>query len=302
MRRAESIEWVSVEQLQSDTLGLLNHLPPDIDAVAGVPRSGMIPATTLAAMLHLPLFQVTAAGLREVVSLGRLKDVARPQRPLIVDDSVFTGVQMEKVRTIMRASTGMRPVYAAVYCTHRLSGTLDLVGRKIDPHLFAWNLFNSSLVSAMAFDFDGVLCADPPDYLDCDDGRAAEWFAKAPPLYPARMVEVPAIITGRLERHRAVTEAWLAKWGVRCQRLIMSPHTSHLERNERVAAWKAAEYAKLPQEFYVESDPRQSLKIYRASGKKVICPTAGIVWQELPWSRIGAAERAKWRERRKKWE
>ena len=79
-----------------DVRELASRLPADIVAVAGIPRSGMIPASMLAALLHLPLYEVNQeAGLRPSGHGHRLEESSATTGPLLViDDSVYGGVAM----------------------------------------------------------------------------------------------------------------------------------------------------------------------------------------------------------------
>jgi hypothetical protein len=97
-------------------------------------------------------------------------------------------------------------------------------------------------------------------------------------LHRPRRIPLKAIITARLERWREPTTEWLDRMGIKYQRLIMWPGTDPAARwhDHAAAKWKAAEYAKLDDaRIYVESDPHQAKIIAEASGKSVLCPTAG---------------------------
>jgi uncharacterized HAD superfamily protein len=136
----------------------------------------------------------------------------------------------------------------------------------------------------VATDFDGVLCRDP-DVPDADSGPALEkyrqWLVNAVPLHLPRRHPTRLIVTGRLERWRSETEAWLRKWGVTWERLVMHPATTASARNAAgdVAQMKAREYRASRCGFFLESDPAQAEVIHRLSGKPVICPPTGKVWQ-----------------------
>jgi orotate phosphoribosyltransferase len=78
-----------------------------------------------------------------------------------------------------------------------------------------------------------------------------------------------------MEEHRGPTEAWLARRGIRTRRLIMA---SSVEEHVHPATFKAAEYAKLGADLYLESDPRQAAEIALLTNKRVICPPSGEVF------------------------
>ena len=92
---------------------------------------------------------------------------------------------------------------------------------------------------------------------------------------------LPAIITARLEKYRAETEAWLADYGIRYKELVMGPWLTKAERERSdVAAWKAKEFDRTGLELFVESDPAQAKAIHRQTGKNVLCPALGKVLEK----------------------
>jgi hypothetical protein len=91
-----------------------------------------------------------------------------------------------------------------------------------------------------------------------------------------------AYITGRSERDRAVTLAWLERWSVRVASLTMGPWDECPDW-ERIAEFKAEavrRFAATAHErpfgppMYVESRPRQAERIARLSGVMVVCPAS----------------------------
>ncbi len=84
--------FVSVGQLHQDTLSLIGQIPPDVVAIVGVARSGMVVATMLSMMLHKPLFAIrqTKGDVIAVGNgwrLGGSNHVSPPTgRVLVVDD------------------------------------------------------------------------------------------------------------------------------------------------------------------------------------------------------------------------
>ena len=289
-RIADPDHFVTTTELVQDTAALAGILPPGIDAVAGIARSGMIPAAQLAAMLHLPLYAVrlewshTTAGMVSVGSGWRFKDApdGEPRKMLVVDDTASGGASMTKAVALARAYfPDAEIVRAAIYSSATGARNLDYLAVSLPgPHYLQWNLFNGINVEGVAIDFDGILCDDFP-LADCDDGpRYAAALSARKPLHLPRRRPVDAIITARRETYRAPTEAWLARWGVRCDRLIMYPgHDDIAADPEKVSAWKAEQLKALQPgvRMMIESDPEQALAIAAASGVPVLCPALGRV-------------------------
>jgi len=240
------------------------EVPPEIDAICAIPRSGMIPASVMATQLHLPLYSLHKGYVTNVGAGQRFKATPEPTRLLFVDDTVASGAAMKKLEAF-------RGVTAAIYVNPRAENLPDLQCSELElPHLLEWNLFNSGYVSRMAFDFDGVLCHDMPYNKPLETAQ---------PRYLARRAELPAIITGRLEKDRAITESWLQRHGIKCKRLIMFNGTdSDRQKPRAISDYKAREFSKLELDWFVESCAIQASEIAERSGAWVICTTNGEVY------------------------
>src|SRR3546814_4516323 len=74
----------------------------------------------------------------------------------------------------------------------------------------------------LMFELDGVLWSDSALAEDEEGPRDAEYLANAEPLFiPQRAIG--HIITGRAEKYRAETEAWLHRHGTQFESLTMTP-------------------------------------------------------------------------------
>ena len=92
-----------------------------------------------------------------------------------------------------------------------------------------------------------------------------------PRFRPNRPIGV--IVTGRYEKYREDTVAWLHRAGIEYAGLRMCPEPPAGERPNR-SGFKAGVYQELGTkyaELFIESDPRQALKIARLTGKAVWC-------------------------------
>ncbi len=123
-----------------------------------------------------------------------------------------------------------------------------------------------------AFDFDGVFCRDPTNHENDDGPRYVQFLQTAPTLFrPER--PIGTIVTGRLEKYRRETEAYLARQGITYAGLVMCPYAT---KAERMAAggrgsWKAEVMANLGAEFFIESDPKQARIIAQRTNRPVYC-------------------------------
>ena len=133
-------------------------------------------------------------------------------------------------------------------------------------------------------DFDGVICHDCQPFQDDDGDNYLNFINNAVPRYLTRKVEIPLIVTARIEKYREQTEGWLRRHGVRFRKLIMHPAKSLRERQrDDIAAFKAkhfGEWAKhhVPRPaplMFIESDDKQAKRISSISGRLVLCPSSG---------------------------
>jgi len=301
-------QYITVARLNSDTLRLLSVIPPNCAGIVGIPRSGMVPASLLASMTQLPLYELSVQ--KGLCMLGQgSRTWISPQRDrsgpyFVVDDSIYSGNAM----ALAKAAFHNNAVFAVVYVMPELRQMVDYYVREIpSPHFFEWNLFNNGMIGGysmdprlrggIALDLDGVICFDPP-MPDADDGviyeSYAKWLDVAPPKYIPRYTAVPCIITFRLEKWRSKTIQWLKKYNVKWERLIMSPHTSVIRRNSEldIAGHKARNFVESGCSMMIESDPHQAELIHRISRRPVLCPDSAVLHQDLcDWEALSRLDR-----------
>lgn len=279
-KKAPPLAWISTAQFAADSVGLAELLPDDVNRIVGVPRSGMIAASIVATHLHLPLWELSEGEFRRLGNGSRgFRD--GPGRTVVIDDTVYGGGAMARAKQFP-CTQGC--LFAATYIRPDKIGVVDFFARVLGArsHLLEWNFWNNHgiLLGGVATDFDGILCEEPTAP-DADEGpgleRYGEWLSNARPKMLPRCQSVRLIVTGRLERWRTETEKWLARWGVRCDRLVMYPADRASQRGD-VGAWKGGYYRDSKTGFFVESDPAQAGRIFEVSGKQVICPAISKVW------------------------
>ncbi len=252
------------------------------DCVVGIPRSGMIPASIIATSLQMPL--ATLEGYCAGIVHGRSgRTASAGRRILLVDDSCNKGRAMGRAVALLRASCrGVEITRLAVFGPYQLDDPSKFVDVTFadchGPRVFAWNLWKHRRLERWGFDFDGVFCRDPAKAENDDGPRYAAFLADAEPLFlPTR--PIGHIVTGRLERYREPTEAWLRRHGIEFASLTMMPYAT---KAERMAAgnrggWKAQAVRGLGVEMFIESCPKQAGIIARDSGVPVFCTsTQGV--------------------------
>ncbi len=254
----------------------LHKLPADADLVVGVPRSGMIPAYTIALFMNK-----RCCSLDEFLSDTEISTGARPvgamsiRKVLVVDDSCFSGSALARTKERLKAVAGKYEfVFAAVYGRTESADKLDCCLELVDGRrVWQWNYLNHSLAGSACFDMDGVLCADPTPEENDDGAKYLNFIKNAKPLY-IPSYKIRAIVTSRLEKYREPTETWLREHGVQYDELVMLNMATAEERRRANchAAFKAEAYkARERTTLFVESEERQAKEIAFLSGKDVLC-------------------------------
>lgn len=278
------MNFVSLERFHKDIAAWERQLP-EFDAICGVPRSGLIPATYIALRRNLRMVTLSELLAKPdgIIERSPLRDVnpamwyKKPygNRLLIVDDSSSTkSVTFTELRRQLAGQTSLEITYGAVY---RASNTsqVDCFYREVTmPRMFEWNWHRHWYLRHALCDMDGVLCEDwkcRPE--QNDDPEFVRHVHEAKPLYipdgPIR-----TIVTSRIERYREATVAWLQRHGVKYGQLIMHPaETPELRRAANDHAQRKAQAYTQDNlaTLFVESDARQAQTIFQITQAPVLC-------------------------------
>ena len=223
------MNYRSVADLNEAIKRWIAQLPQDLDIIVGIPRSGLLAANLLALYLNLPLTDVEGLCKGRILATGRRFDEKRVPdfsnkdlKVLVVDDSVNSGSQMEKVKKqIESAKLPYQIYYAAVYASPRGHRYVDYWYEIVDtPRCFEWNIMHHNILTDSCVDIDGVLCRDPTPEENDDGERYREFLVNVKPLVvPTK--PIGWLVTCRLEKYRELTEMWLKKHGIQYNYLIM---------------------------------------------------------------------------------
>ena len=276
-KNSTAYKFILTSELVQKSYELIKAIPHDVDVIAGAARSGLLPATAISAHLHLPLLSV---GKEKSVATGngwRLHNAdPQPKKILLIDDTVYSGRSLSIVKDILQSEYPHIEILTAAIFVHPKSiQKVDYYVEQLPGrHYLEWNFFNSIAISRCVFDFDGILCEDIPGKDDDDGERYFKALENAIPKYLVRREPIPIIVTARLEKYRAVTEAWLKRYGVSCKKLIMGPWENNKQRAEKgsISRFKAGIYKAYSFTLFVESDPLQAAEIVDITGKEVLCP------------------------------
>jgi orotate phosphoribosyltransferase len=282
--------FITVTDLASDSVKLANMLPPDVQAIVGVARSGITPANIIATMLHLPLLAIrqTKGDVVQVGNgwrMGGSEHIGTDKKAkvAIIDDTSMTGNSFKAIKPIAEQHFE-EYVTGCLYVNPLSNMKPDLWVHDLPwPHLLEWNLFNSVLSPNCAVDFDGILCHDCAGWQDDDGENYRGFIDNAVPKYVVRKAVVPMIVTARIEKYRERTQAWLDRHNIRCNRLVMHPAASLRERQRddiaafkarHFEAWAKSHHARPRPSMFIESDDNQAKRIAELTGRLVVCPSS----------------------------
>lgn len=263
-------------------------LPTDIDLIVGIPRSGMVPAYMLGLLLNKPV--CTLNEYMENIDAGHGERVVNQRKNverkciLFVDDSIHSGVQLEKTKNKLRERTEKeRHYYLAIFARAASKDLVDFYFEIVEtPRIFQWNYLYQGIVKRSCFDIDGVLCEDPLPEQNDDGEKYIDFILNAKPLYIPKE-EIYMLVTSRLEKYRKETEQWLKQNNVRYKKLVMLDLPSKAERIKQNAhaSFKAQIYQKEENAaFFYESERKQAIYIAAATKKSVFCVGTGELFND----------------------
>lgn len=293
MKKKNMMKYVTLSDLCSTIRNNIYKIPHDVDAVLGVPRSGMIAASIVSEYLNVPLGDVnTFKDLTCVSGGGRLSLIKRTptHKILVVDDTTFSGKSMRETKDKLKNVEG----YEFIYCVVYLEGNdgekeVDLYLEDMRHEdegwgnicLYEWCLFNHypHVMSKIMWDLDGVFCVNPTQ--DSDEEKYIEYIKNATPLFIPK-VRLNKIVTYRCNKYRKETEEWLAKNGIRYNLLGMVAADNYIQRHAVApssAEYKANIYKNDDAQLFIESEDNQAKEIARISGKPCLCVSTNTLYQ-----------------------
>ena len=261
--------YISTAQLGNDIQNWASRLPR-FAAICGVPRAGTVIASLLAQHQNTHLISLNDL----VWGVESWKEPLRRNCPggdgqiFVVDDTVSSGEQMRKTKELLK-DVPYQLAFGAYLAMN--TDNINFWHKQTNQdHLFQLNIFHHWFDSSIMTDLDGVLSEDWNH--DHETGDLAQTYhdhlrnswCLIRPTFPMH-----SIVTGRLEIHREVTEAWLARNQIRYTNLIMYPASRPEDRHD-VGSWKGEIFKQSNARLFIESCPLQSMRIKSVSGKDTL--------------------------------
>jgi hypoxanthine phosphoribosyltransferase len=268
---------------------VVRSLFPEIDVVCGIPRGGVLPANIIVTRLARPCNTPDLLERGECwwtsstfVDNNRhyygndftVKMNFSKAKILLVDDTSFNPLgTLERVKQRLLTKFPKATIYkSSVYAMSNTKKHLDFYCKVISRnHWFEKDFLIRKITGTVAADMDGFLCRDPRPEEVLDDNLYLKFINEATP-YMIPYYRLDYVVTGRLERYRAITEMWLAAHGVKYGTLIMQPpEVAMVREGTDHALFKSNFLSKNNVGFYIESSQRQSEAIYKRSRVQTMC-------------------------------
>ena len=268
------------------------------EAVVGIARGGVVPATMAAGLLAAPLAVIGYdRGSNRVDWLGA---PAPGRRLLLVDDGCSTGRTMAAVRAALLAEGRACLTLAVVHDPEVTGYVPDLSHEMRELWRFPWERGEATPAGRAlratgagpdratelpfyGLDLDGVFLPDVPDAVyqaDIADAvarrHALEPFPRLPLFSPERAV----VITGRPECDRGLTAEWLLRHGHGDLALECRPDAMPHDRT-LIAHYKAETATRWGCTHFVESEAEQALRIAALAPHLIVCwwsPAEARAW------------------------
>lgn len=292
------MEYRSIDDLARSIIAGAHTLPPEVDVIVGIPRSGMLAASILALHLNLPLLDLDSFLSGATPAVGRTVKHTMSwngggsfRKAVVLDDSVATGESISSARDKIRAADIPTDVLVgAVYASSQNPAGIDFHFEVVpQPRIFQWNFTRNKWIASACFDIDGVLCHDPSRHQNDDGTEYVKFLLEAKPFLRPQ-IKIAHLVTSRLEKYRAQTEDWLDRNGIAYEHLWMLDLPTAEERRAlgMHAKFKARIYKETGAHLFVESEHDQAIEIAELSQK----PVLSIAMQEMVWpSSSGRARR-----------
>lgn len=269
------MQYRTIKDLSNTIRHNLWKIPRDIDLVVGIPRSGMLPASMIALYLNTKFTDLDSFINGHIYNTGWTRTSFIPSthshKILIVDDSVCSGKSIEQAKEELSACDGFDFFFFAAYVRSEAAAKVDIYCEIIDDNrVFEWNLFHHIQLSHTCMDIDGVLCCDPDN--DDDGQEYLKFLETAKPLF-IPTAPINTLISCRLEKYRSQTEAWLDKYNIKYNNLIMLDFPDKVSRLKwgKHGEYKGEYYKNSDDSLFIESSYKQALTIAKLSRKPVIC-------------------------------
>ncbi len=271
---------VSYEQYVEYARILAKKIPNEFDVIVGVPRSGLLVANILSTKFGRPLSTPDLIVRREYWNSKNIRNPKKIEKILIVEDSVGTGKSLkESFQKIKEKFPEAEIKTASLFAYPKVRKKVDYLFDTINKSPILESQMIHETGYKFSVDMDGILCEDVPQGIGLDEEKYVNWLKTAKPfMIPTQ--EIDTIITGRLNKHRGITEKWLKENGVRYKKLEMIDLESDYGKTvQKIIEFKIEVLKKSKSLIFWESSLRQAFEIFKRTKKPVLCVEEMILFK-----------------------
>jgi orotate phosphoribosyltransferase len=256
------MHYRSVRDLTEHVREWSERLPPEVDLVVGIPRSGLLVANLVALYRNIPMTDVEGLLAGRLLSAGKritpeqaVLSHDRPRQILVVDDSLWSGGQLGKVRDrIIAADLPHNVRYGAVYVVPESARLVDTFHSKVPiPRVFEWNILHHPLLGMSCVSFEALA------------GQPAHGDLPPPRLQPT--YRISHIVAMQPPEAEAGVQAWLQRHGIVYDQLVLVPPGDL--NSDAVISRKAEIYRTTRSWLYFESTSEAASRLALATRRPV---------------------------------
>lgn len=284
------MQYRSVRDLAEHVREWSERLPPDLDLVVGIPRSGLLVANLLALYRNVAMTDVDGLLAGRLLSAGK-RTGARPDilsderrlRILVADDSLWSGGQLGQVRArIAAANLPHEVMYGAVYVVPESTALVDTYHSKVPvPRVFEWNILHHPDALALScVSFEALLGSPAPGQA----AAAAEGSFPPPRLRPTH--KIGCVVATQPPQVEARIAEWLGRHCVEYDDLVLVPPTA--TSSDAVVREKAAIYRSRRAWLFLEATHEAAARLALAAHRPVF---ALDTWDMLYPGLFGSIEK-----------
>lgn len=287
------IRYRSYLNLIDDIKNNIWKVPRDIDGIIGIERSGVIVANIISEYISVGVTSFNSfanyAGenVKDLFNIHGGRQIITPKNTgkyLVIDDTVCSGVRLnENMKFLKTKYQDFEFIVLVVYkdgANPAYMPDIILSGQDIfDAHIYEWNLFNNYISYNTLYDFDGVLCLDPPS-----DENTEEYEAYLKNPTPRFLISIHRnfpinICTYRLAKYSKETLDFIKKCGLIPGKVYMFNAETREERNKIAPyIYKAHVYGNSTYSLFIESNDFEAQMIHQLTSKPVISIEKNILY------------------------
>jgi uncharacterized HAD superfamily protein len=277
------IDYITNSEIFETVRRNLSKLPRGIDGVVFIPKCGMTGAVAVSQFFGKPLY--TVDGVMEGNPVYGMK-TSKNGRLLVVLDFLGKDTKVLKRANDLLKKTNATVVFALCVGSGVKPSFVDIVLREAGGLAFyESNLFESGWIGQCILGMEGVVCEYPPaGVTESNEEDYTVYVSNAAPLMLPK-APVLAVCTDRLIKYSKQTGEWLAgnKVGYGTLWMLDLPDYETKLSSKRKPVYSDIEsgvYEKYKEALlFIEGRWENSLRIFRKTGRPVLCMDRNILLQ-----------------------